>query len=135
MTVHRDECIAAIQASIDASVALRDELVRGEAIGHRMIAALLAGVDIPDCVEAAGERPADLRQTTADAHNVYRQRRHDMRALFLMAAHDSGLNDSQIARRLGVSRQSVEKSLKEAGHEDPTSGERSSDLVSGEASP
>ena len=135
MTVHRDECIAAIQASIDASVALRDELVRGEAIGHRMIAALLAGVDIPDCVDAAGERPADLRQTTADAHDVYRQRRHDMREHLLMAAHDSGLNDSQIARRLGVSRQSVEKSLKEAGHEDPTSGERSSDLVSGEASP
>jgi DNA-binding NtrC family response regulator len=135
MTVHRDEGIAAIQASIDASAALRDELVRGEAIGHRMIAALLAGVDISDCVEAAGERPADLRQATADAHDIYRQRRHDMRALFLLAAHDSGLNDSQIARRLGVSRQSVEKSLKESGHEDPTNGERSSRLVSGGSSP
>ena len=119
MTVHCDECIAAIQASIDASVVLRDELVRGEAIGHRMIAALLA----------------DLRQATADAHDIYRQRRHDMRALFLMAAHDSGLNDSEIARRLGVSRQSVEKSLKESGHEDPTNGERSSRLVSGGSSP
>ena len=134
MTVHRNECIAAIQASIDASVALRDELVRGEAVGHRMIAALLAGVDIPDCVEAAGERPADLRQATADAHDIYRQRRHDMRALFLMAAHDSGLNDSQIARRLGVSRQSVEKSLKEADHEDPTDGKCSSQLDSGDSS-
>jgi DNA-binding NtrC family response regulator len=134
MTVHRDECIAAIQASIDASVALRDELVRGEAIGHRMIAALLAGVDIPDCVEAAGEHPADLRQASADAHDIYRQRRHDMRSLFLMAAHDSGVNDSEIARRLGVSRQSVEKSLKEVGPEDPTTGEGSSRPVSGESS-
>ena len=134
MTVNRDECIAAIQASIDASVALRDELVRGEAIGHRMIAALLAGVDIPDSVEAAGETPADLRRASADAHDVYRQRRHDMRALFVMAAHDSGLNDSQIARRLGVSRQSVEKSLKVAGDEESTAVERSSRLVSGEPS-
>jgi len=134
MTVQRTECIAAIEAAIDASLALRDELVRGEAIGHRMIAGLLAGVDIPDCVEAAGACPADLRQASADAHDVYRQRRRDMRALFLMAAHESGLNDSQIARRLGVSRQSVEKSLKEAVHEDPGALERSSRLVSGESS-
>ena len=134
MTVDRNDCIAAVQASIDASVALREELVHGEAVGHRMIAGLLAGVDIPDCVEAAGERPADLRQASADAHDIYRQKRHEMRALFLRAAHDSGLNDSEIARRLGVSRQSVEKSLKDAGHGEPTTVDHPSRPVSGEPS-
>jgi len=118
MTINRDEYIAAVQASIDASIALREELLRSEAVGHRMIAALLAGVDMADCVDAAGERPAAMRQAWADAHENYLLRRHDMRWLFLRAAHGAGLNDSEIARQLGISRQSVEKSLKEPGHED-----------------
>ena len=118
MGVDRDQCIAAIQHSIETSIALRHDLERGEQIGHRMIAALLDGVDIHNSVEAAGESPAELRQTSADVYELYRQRRHEMRALFLAAARESGLSDSELARRLGISRQAVEKTLKESSHKE-----------------
>jgi len=121
MDNRRQECIDAIQASIEASVALREDLVRGEIVGLRMIDRLEAGADINQCIYEVGENPSELRQASADAHEFYGRRRHDMRAAFMAAAQESGLSVSEIAHRLGVSRQLVQRSVREPWDQDPFS--------------
>ena len=104
MDDRRQECIDAVRNTIEASVALREDLVRGEIVGLQMIERLQAGADINQCIYEAGEKPAELRQTSSDAHEFYGRRRHDLRAVFVAAAQESGTNVTEIANRLGVSR-------------------------------
>ena len=113
MDNRRQECIDAVRNTIEASVALRDDLVRGEVIGLQMIDRLQAGADINECIYEAGENPAELRQTSADAHEFYGRRRHDLRAVFMAAAQESGMSVTEIASRLGVSRQLIQRSVRQ----------------------
>jgi len=125
MDDRRQECIDAVRNTIEASVALREDLVRGEVVGLQMIERLQAGTDINECIYDVGENPAQLRQTSADAHEFYGRRRHDLRAVFMAAAQESGMSVSEIANRLGVSRQLIQRSVRHPHDEDelsPASG-------------
>ena len=128
MDTRRQECIDAVRNAIEASVSLREDLVRGEVVGLRMIERLQAGADINECIYEAGENPAELRETSSDAHGFYKGRRHDLRAVFMAAAQESGLSVTEIANRLGVSRQLIQRSVRQPPGEDeltPMAGSRS----------
>ena len=125
MDNRRQECIDAVRSTIEASVALREDLVRGEVVGLQMIERLQAGADINECIYEAGESPAELRQTSADAHEFYGRQRHDLRAVFMVAAQESGMSVTEIANRIGVSRQLIQRSVRHPSNEDelsPVSG-------------
>jgi len=125
MDNRRQQCIDAVRNTIEASVALREDLVRGEVVGLQMIERLQAGADINECIYEAGENPAELRQTSADAHEFYGRQRHDLRAVFMAAAQESGMSVTEIANRIGVSRQLIQRSVRHPDDEDelsPASG-------------
>ena len=121
MDTRRQECIDAVRNTIEASVALREDLVRGEVVGLQMIELLQAGADINECIYEAGENPAELRQTSSEAHEFYGRQRHDLRAVFMAAAQESGMSVTEIANRLGVSRQLVQRSVRQPYGEDELS--------------
>jgi len=121
MENRRQECIDAVRNTIEASVALRKDLVRGEIVGLRMIERLEAGAAINQCIDEAGENPAELRRTSSDAHEFYGRRRYDLRAVFMAAAQESGMTVTEIADRLGVSRQLIHRSVKQPYGEDERS--------------
>ncbi len=98
---------------MEASRELRAQLVHGERVGGKMIRKLEAGVPIPECVDAVGERASDLRQSAAEALVNYENRRHEMRRMFIEASVASGRSLGEIARDLGVSRQLVQRLSKE----------------------
>ena len=106
--------IEAIEQTMAASAALREHLKRTEGIGRRMVTALERGAAISDAVEAAGEFPSELRQTTQDSLGNYEACRHRMREYFMLAALKEGLSIGEVARKLGVSRQLASRLIHEA---------------------
>jgi hypothetical protein len=106
--------IRAIEETMAASEALREHLKQGERIGRKMVSALERGTPISEAVEAAGERPAELRQTSQDFLADYESCRHRMREFFMLASLDEGLSIGEVARKLGVSRQLASRLIREA---------------------
>lgn len=106
--------IQAIEETMAASAALREHLKRTERIGRRMVSALQQGAAISDAVEAAGECPAELRQTAQDSLDNYESCRHRMRELFMVASLEEGLSIGEVARKLGVSRQLASRLIRGA---------------------
>lgn len=106
--------IRAVEDTIAASAALRENLRRGESIGRRMISALEQGTPISETFDVVDECPSELRQMSHDCLADYEASRHRMRAVFMVASLDEGCSIGDIGRKLGVSRQLASRLLREA---------------------
>jgi hypothetical protein len=112
--------IASVERSIKSSEVLRASLDEGEAIGRQLIAGLETGSAISSTIEDLGLSASTLRQNATQLLADYELRRHEMRITFIGAALDEGLSISEIARKLGVSRQLLQRYAHEArGGEQP----------------
>lgn len=110
----RELAIRTVERTIEASVALRKHLLLTERTGRKMIKALQGGVPISASVERTGACPAELRQSTHGLLAEYEDRRHEMRAAFLLPSLEEGMTIGEIGRTLGISRQLASRLVKEA---------------------
>jgi hypothetical protein len=114
MDQQRSDAIAAIERTIEASVALRANLRTGEAIGKKMIRELQRSTPIYEVVAATGSDPADLRQNANDLLDNFEHCRHQMRLAFIGPSLTDGVTIGQIGRDLGISRQLATRLAREA---------------------
>jgi hypothetical protein len=109
------KAIEAIQRMVAASEALREELLRGEASGRRMVEELRGGMSFADAIQAAGASDSELRERAADPLTCYREARRQVRLAMIEDCLRAGLSRGRIAALLGVTRQRVTLLAKDLG--------------------
>ena len=115
---NQDRAIKAIEATMAASVRLRQGLLFGESIGETMIKHIKDGLPISTSVAASGLDPAKVRSSTLELLADFELCRHKMRLAFMLPSLDEGMSIGAIARTLGISRQLASRLVHEAREED-----------------
>ena len=99
--------VAAVERSIEASEALRAELVKGEAAARRVLAELRSGGSIIGSVSGSCASAVEARDDVRRHLDGYLESRRQVRMVLIDACLRSGMTRGQIAGLLGVTRQRV----------------------------
>ncbi len=119
------QAIEAVERTLSASEALRDELLRGEASARRMLVELHGGRTFADVVQSEGPSAAELRERASDPLDCYREARRQVRMAMIEDCLHAGMSRGRIAGLLGVTRQRVTMLAKDLDvPEAPVSGRR-----------
>jgi len=101
------EAVAAVERTIEASEALRAELLEGEVAARGILGQLRAGVPLEETVPTPGRSSAAVRDAVQRQLDDYLESRRRVRLALIDACLRSGLTRGQIAGILGVTRQRV----------------------------
>ncbi len=119
------QAIEAIERTLLASEALRQELLRGESSSRRMLEELHAGMAFADVIQAGDPPAAELRERASDPLDRYREARRQVRMAMIEDCLHAGMSRGRIAALLGVTRQRVTMLAKDLDvPESPGSGRR-----------
>jgi hypothetical protein len=115
------KAIAALEQTLEASAALRLELLRNEASTRRMVHELRSGVPFADAVQDGANSAMELRERVNDPLDHYREARRLVRMAMIEDCLRAGLSRGRIAALLGVTRQRVTILAKDVDYRDPPS--------------
>ena len=101
------EVVETLDRAIAASEALRGEMLLREDQLRRARVAVAAGTPVLDALEDEGHYVLERRHQGTDAFDDMIQLRHDVRLAALTCGLDQGLTMTELAHRMGVSRQRI----------------------------
>jgi len=119
--VDSSKAIDALEQTLEASSALRVELLRNEASVRRMIHELRGGTSFVDAVQEGGHSAQELRERVDDPLDRYREARRKVRLAMIEDCLRAGLSRGRIAALLGVTRQRVTMLAKDVDYREPPS--------------
>ena len=117
------KAIAVLEQTLDASAALRGELLRNEASTRRLVHELATGVPFADAVQDRADSAMELREQVNDPLDRYREARRLVRMAMIEDCLRSGLSRGRIAALLGVTRQRVTMLAKDVDYREPPSAD------------
>ena len=119
------QAIEAIERTLVASEAFREELLHGEESARWMLEELRGGMAFADVVQAGGPSAAELRERASDPLDRYREARRCVRMAMIEDCLHAGMSRGRIAALLGVTRQRVTMLARDLDvPESPGSGRR-----------